>query len=881
MKKLLSGILALVLTYTVFAPFSLAFAENDAPSETLGASRSTLGTTYYVDAEGGNDSHSGNSSTLAWKSLNKVTATTFSPGDTILLKSGSVWNGEWLWPKGSGSEGAPIKIDKYGGDALPVINGMGADRGFNYSGAVHLRNQEYWEIRNLEITNDDDFDVDIVLQRPQGDNSYPNKDKTRNGILLIVDGDQLADDADGIMDHIYIENCYIHDVDGPNDWNDTFTGGIIFNVLGSKIRPNTSFRDLRIANNTIRKVDLLGITGYVDMVRGNYQEAIGPNNLWMRDVYIGHNYMEDIAQGGIDLCDAMDAVVEYNVVDGFLKRYPTFRPTVALYPWKTENAVFQFNEVYNGPSTNADGSPYDMDSALKNVVYQFNYSHNNPCGWMLYMGKNDNDIIRYNISDDGGDFIIKYFLTPCTTPTYFLNNVIIYDGSRTKFMHRDPFKSMTYFYNNVFYNKSQTTTTTWHDNARYLGNMGQVQFSNNCFYEASGQHSPYEPSDPNKVTENPLMVDPGRRPQKNSAGILSGATIWDGYKLQEGSPLIDAGMYLPQMGNRDFYGTPLYYGAAPDIGVHEYPQEEQTDPTNFALQATVTANNAHPNFPAGNIADGVYTQASRWAAQNSDLPIWLDLDFGETKTFNKLVLTENIVNEWAGPRISSLAALIPLEDGTYQSIHTYEGEIGEHKALVFEPVRTNTLRVQINGLTPDTTTHGQGQTDPSIVELEVYYVPGETPPPILDPEENILLNVPAASNNEHQNFPASLINDGISTQESRWASANSVMPMWIEFDLQGEKTFNTLVLQENIVEDWATERIAGIALQKEEGGSFQTFYSYEGTIGALRELVFEDCTAQKIRLVITALQPDTSQNGAGQTDPSLWEAALYYRAAAA
>ena len=72
------------------------------------------------------------------------------------------------------------------------------------------------------------------------------------------------------------------------------------------------------------------------------------------------------------------------VSDGFLKRYPNFRPTVALYPWKCENSVLQYNEVYNGPSTNADGSPYDMDSALKNVVYQFNYSHNNPCGWMLY-----------------------------------------------------------------------------------------------------------------------------------------------------------------------------------------------------------------------------------------------------------------------------------------------------------------------------------------------------------------------------------------------------------------------------------------------------------------------------------------------------------------
>ena len=870
MKKVLSGLLALFLVLTVFAPYSHVFAEGT-------ASGAAVGTIYYVDAEGGNDSNSGTSPEQAWKSLTKVTDTTFQPGDQILLKSGSVWNGEWLWPKGSGKEGAPIKIDKYGGDVLPVINGMGVDRGFNYSGAVHLRNQEYWEIRNLEITNDDNFDEDIVLQRPQGDNSYPNKDKTRNGILLIVDGDQLEDNADGIMDHIYIENCYIHDVDGPNDWNDTFTGGIIFNVIGSKIRPNTSFRDLRIANNTIRKVDLLGITGYVDMVRGNYQADIGPNNLWMRDIYIGHNYMEDIGQGGIDLCDAMNAVVEYNVVDGFLKRYPSFRPTVALYPWKTENAVFQFNEVYNGPSTNADGSPYDMDSALKDVVYQFNYSHNNPCGWMLYMGKNDNDIIRYNISDDGGDFIIKYFLTPCTTPTYFVNNVIIYDGARTKFMHRDPFKSMTYFYNNVFYNKSETTTTTWHDTAQYLGNMGQVEFSNNCFYEASGQHSPYEPEDPHKVTENPMMVDPGREPQKNSAGILSGATVWDGYKLQEGSPLIDAGVYVPQMGERDFYGTPLYYGAAPDIGVHEYEQGELTIPTNYARQASVTANNAHPQFPAANVADGDYTQNSRWAAQNSELPIWLDLSFEQDITVNKMILTENIVEGWAGPRISSFELQMPDANGNYTTIYTYNGEVGDHKAFVFDPVTTSALRLNITGLRPDTTEHGQGQTDPSIVELELYHSPSETPePPVPGDGDNLLLNKPVVASSAHERFPAERVNDGDSTQDSRWAAADSTVPMWLEFDLQGQKTFNTLRLEENIVENWATERITGIELQKVDGDTITTLYSYEGTIGSSCELSFEDCTAEKIRLVITSLQPDTSSNSQGQTDPSLREAALYY-----
>ena len=143
-----------------------------------------------------------------------------------------------------------------------------------------------------------------------------------------------------------------------------------------------------------------------------------------------------MAGGGGGGGGARGAGGEYNVVDGFLKRYPNFRPTVALYPWKCENSVLQYNEVYNGPSTNADGSPYDMDSALKNVVYQFNYSHNNPCGWMLYMGRNTNDIIRYNISDDGGDFIIKYFLTANATPAPPAPPPPPPAGDRPPFMHR-------------------------------------------------------------------------------------------------------------------------------------------------------------------------------------------------------------------------------------------------------------------------------------------------------------------------------------------------------------------------------------------------------------------------------------------------------------
>lgn len=72
------------------------------------------GTTYYVDSALGSDNSSGTSETAAWKTLGKVNSTTFSPGDRILLKAGSVWTNQYLDLQGSGTEGNPITVDRYG-----------------------------------------------------------------------------------------------------------------------------------------------------------------------------------------------------------------------------------------------------------------------------------------------------------------------------------------------------------------------------------------------------------------------------------------------------------------------------------------------------------------------------------------------------------------------------------------------------------------------------------------------------------------------------------------------------------------------------------------------------------------------------------------------
>ena len=75
--RILAGILTLIL---LWAPASVG--QNPPAVQSA--------RTYYVDSAAGNDGNTGTTLAKAWKSLVKVNATTFLPGDRILLKSGSL-----------------------------------------------------------------------------------------------------------------------------------------------------------------------------------------------------------------------------------------------------------------------------------------------------------------------------------------------------------------------------------------------------------------------------------------------------------------------------------------------------------------------------------------------------------------------------------------------------------------------------------------------------------------------------------------------------------------------------------------------------------------------------------------------------------------------
>lgn len=76
---------------------------------------------YYVSKSQGNDSNSGLTPETPWKTLEKVSNTSFRPGDTIFLRRGDVWS-EQLTVTSSGFENSPIIYTSYGSGNNPLIN---------------------------------------------------------------------------------------------------------------------------------------------------------------------------------------------------------------------------------------------------------------------------------------------------------------------------------------------------------------------------------------------------------------------------------------------------------------------------------------------------------------------------------------------------------------------------------------------------------------------------------------------------------------------------------------------------------------------------------------------------------------------------------------
>jgi hypothetical protein len=110
-----------------------------------------FGTTYYVSSSSGSDSNSGTSTSSPWKTVTKVNARSYSPGDFILFKRGDTWVGsnfsKTLTTTSAGISGKQITYGDYGSGAAPVLEGN------NVIGTgIHI-SRNYVTINGFQIRN--------------------------------------------------------------------------------------------------------------------------------------------------------------------------------------------------------------------------------------------------------------------------------------------------------------------------------------------------------------------------------------------------------------------------------------------------------------------------------------------------------------------------------------------------------------------------------------------------------------------------------------------------------------------------------------------------------------------------------------------------------
>ena len=573
-RQLLAGLMAMAVILTSAVP---------APSVQAKNKEKAVGTTYYVSTVRGNDNNDGLSEEKAFYSLDKINDITLQPGDQVLLECGSVFEDGFLHIKGSGSEEAPIVIDNYGEGNLPVIstNGEGVwyqdygkrldSTGHKYKGYVSssilLYDVEYIEIKNLEITNG----------APDIEATYNALDvMNRTGVAGV------AKDK-GTLDHIYLDNLYIHDVIGNVYDKHMNNGGIYFTVFEPENEAETGiakYDDVKIENCYVDYVNRWGIAvGYTynwdkfttGVISDETVAKYGSTNVEIRN-----NYVKDAGGDAITVMYCDRPLIEYNVSDGVARQINTTdysqtgsgRVAAAIWPWKCKDAVFQYNEAFD-TCQNQDAQAWDADYG-DGTLYQYNYSHNNGGGSVMFCGVQAiNNIFRYNISQNDLGGVIN----PAGQPDAHVYNNTFYVKEGIDFIRTNMGGGPMVVENNIiYYSGEEAKTENWFKHT----NENATIYDHNIYYNYANTPT----NDANAITEDPKLMNPGSAPTaaaKITAGevaesIVHERTAFEGYMLADDSPAIAAGKEIENNGGKDFFGNPIK--GTVDIGAVESDSEK-------------------------------------------------------------------------------------------------------------------------------------------------------------------------------------------------------------------------------------------------------------------------------------------------------------------
>ncbi len=424
---------------------------------------------YYFDSASTN----GNGTIeKPYSSLLDIAKITFKEGTRLFFRCGSLFSAPLELKNLAGTKEHPILLTSYGEGSLPKIEG----NDISGKGIVYLLNCSYLTIENLEI-----YDTSRT-------------DKDRRGVLVELTNPNNTNDI-LTYSSISLRHLSIHDIYGYNDLDNAgmamaskITGGVHLWSKDGKARID----GFEVSDCTIKNVSNVGIATWYQ-VNGTKVNKVSPYSSNFKksahkNVLLARNEISYIAKNGIFVRNLSGGVIEDNVLHDTATTCKAGNTIVTSY---VDSTLIQRNEGYRNMAQIQDngklqdGAMLDSDLQSRNVVFQYNYSHDNSFGLFLNCNANgqndagakDNVTLRYNLSlaDKGNKGII--YLNYYVGKVDCYNNTIITSSSTSPVLLQVNDDRSLQFYNNLIYANSSSSLV--------LGNKTKLIMEKNLFYSSS------------------------------------------------------------------------------------------------------------------------------------------------------------------------------------------------------------------------------------------------------------------------------------------------------------------------------------------------------------------------------------------------------------
>jgi hypothetical protein len=327
-----SALLCLLANRTAAETAKLA-RDDLAPASRAAGSQSAEngrnGNKYFVDCSSSEAKRDGRSPATAWHALDEINAHAFTAGDALYLKRGTTCTG-LLWPKGSGTASATIRLSAYGSGARPkVIANQGDEEAFR------LFDQEYWDVDSIEFSGGTLFGVYVSGQA-------------------------------GVLHHIYLRNLLVHDVYG-GDVKHKESGLVV--VSPGKVEQH--FDDVLVDG-----VTAYGTDQWAGILVGGGNFGDVEEKDWNTHVVVRNSTVHDLYGDGIILFRVKNGLIDSSAAwrIGMQKTQSIGTPN-AIWTWMCQDCVVSNNEAFLTDSPGVDGGAFDIDYGNTRNSVIGNYGH--------------------------------------------------------------------------------------------------------------------------------------------------------------------------------------------------------------------------------------------------------------------------------------------------------------------------------------------------------------------------------------------------------------------------------------------------------------------------------------------------------------------------